>query len=78
MRVAERMGRLGTESALATGARVRELVADGRDIIELHIGEPDFDTPDHVIEAARRALAEGYTHYAPPLGLPRLPRGHRR
>jgi aspartate/methionine/tyrosine aminotransferase len=70
MRVAERMSRLGTESALATGARVRELVADGRDIVELHIGEPDFDTPDHVIEAARKALAEGYTHYAPPLGLP--------
>ncbi len=69
MQVAERIGRLGTESALSTGARVRELRAAGRDIIALHIGEPDFDTPEHVIEAARKALAEGHTHYAPPLGL---------
>jgi aspartate aminotransferase len=70
MHLADRMARLGTESALTTGIRVRELIAEGRDIIELHIGEPDFDTPDHVLEAARRALAEGHTHYAPPLGLP--------
>lgn len=64
------MGSLGTESALTTWARVRELVADGRDIVQLHIGEPDFDTPAHVIEAAERAMAEGHTHYAPPLGMP--------
>jgi len=64
------MSRLGTESALATGTRVRELTAEGRDIVQLHIGEPDFDTPEHVIEAAREALADGYTHYAPPLGMP--------
>ncbi len=69
MHLADRMARLGTESALTTGIRVRELIAEGRDIIELHIGEPDFDTPEHVLEAARRALAEGHTHYAPPLGL---------
>lgn len=62
------MDRLGTEAALSLGARVRELAADGRDIIELHIGEPDFETPGHVIEAAHRALADGHTHYAPPLG----------
>jgi len=55
---------------LATGGRVRALMADGRDIVQLHIGEPDFDTPEHVIEAASRALAEGHTHYAPPLGMP--------
>jgi aspartate aminotransferase len=70
MHLADRMARLGTESALTTGIRVRELIAEGRDIIELHIGEPDFDTPEHVLEAARRALAEGHTHYVPPLGLP--------
>ena len=70
MRLSERMDHLGTESALALGTRVRELVAEGRDVIPLHIGEPDFDTPAHVIEAARRAMAEGHTHYAPPLGLP--------
>ena len=64
------MERLGTESALSTGTRVRQLTAEGRDIVALHIGEPDFDTPEHVLEAARRALAEGHTHYAPPLGLP--------
>ena len=70
MQLAERMERLGTESALSTGTRVRALTAEGRDIVALHIGEPDFDTPEHVLEAARRALADGYTHYAPPLGLP--------
>ena len=70
MQLAERMDRLGTETAVSLGTRVRELIADGRDIIPLHIGEPDFDTPEHIIEAARRAMAEGHTHYAPPLGLP--------
>jgi aspartate aminotransferase len=64
------MERLGTEGALSTGARVRELMGEGRDVIQLHIGEPDFDTPEHVIEAAHRAMTDGYTHYAPPLGVP--------
>ncbi|MEX1296107.1 MAG: pyridoxal phosphate-dependent aminotransferase [Candidatus Limnocylindrales bacterium] len=70
MRTAARMQRLGTEAALSLGARVRELMADGRDIIPLHIGEPDFDTPAHVVEAAHRAMTDGHTHYAPPLGVP--------
>jgi aspartate aminotransferase len=61
MRMAARMSRLGTESASATGTRVRELTAEGRDIVQLHIGEPDFDTPEHVIEAAHKALSDGYT-----------------
>lgn len=62
------MDDLGTESALSLGARVRELIADDHDVIQLHIGEPDFDTPAHVVEAASRAMADGHTHYAPPLG----------
>jgi aspartate/methionine/tyrosine aminotransferase len=69
MRIAAGMSRLGTEAALATGQRVRELVAEGRDVIGLHIGEPDFATPEHVVEAAARAIADGHTHYAPPLGV---------
>jgi aspartate/methionine/tyrosine aminotransferase len=64
------MDDLGSETALTTGTRVRELIADGRDVVQLHIGEPDFDTPEHVIEAADRALRDGATHYSPPLGLP--------
>lgn len=70
MRLARRMDDLGTESAFEAGARARALAATGRDIIGLHIGEPDFDTPANVVTAAERALADGHTHYAPPLGHP--------
>lgn len=70
MKLAERMGHIGTESAFEAAARARALEASGRDVIHLHLGEPDFDTPPNIIEAATRALADGYTHYAPPLGLP--------
>ena len=68
--MAGRIDQLGTESAFEAGARARALADAGRDIIGLHIGEPDFETPANIIEAANRALAEGHTHYAPPLGLP--------
>jgi aspartate/methionine/tyrosine aminotransferase len=70
MRLAERMAHLGTETAFGAAARARALEDSGRDIIHLHLGEPDFDTPPNIIEAAARALADGQTHYAPPLGLP--------
>ncbi len=70
MKIAKRMDHLGTELAFETGARVAALVAAGRDIISLHIGEPDFMTPQNIAEAAARALADGHTHYAPPLGIP--------
>jgi aspartate aminotransferase len=70
MRLAERMSLLGTETAFGAAARARALEASGRDIIHLHLGEPDFDTPPNVVEAAERALADGLTHYAPPPGLP--------
>jgi aspartate/methionine/tyrosine aminotransferase len=70
MRTAQRLQRLGTEGAFAVAGRVRSMAAEGRDIVALHIGEPDFDTPPNVIEAACRALADGHTHYPPPLGVP--------
>ncbi len=72
--VAARMENLGTESAFAVSAKARELEAQGRSIIHLQIGEPDFDTPAHVREAAKRALDEGATHYAPFPGIPELRR----
>jgi aspartate aminotransferase len=71
-RVAARMGTIGTESAFEVSARARALEAEGRSIIHLQIGEPDFDTPAHVREAAKVALDEGATHYAPFPGIPAL------
>jgi aspartate aminotransferase len=72
MKVASRMARIGTESAFEVLVRARALEADGRDVIHLEIGEPDFDTPRHVVQAAGDALEAGYTHYGPALGLPEL------
>jgi aspartate aminotransferase len=71
-RIASRMATIGTESAFEVSARARALEAQGRSIIHLQIGEPDFDTPAHVREAAKRALDEGATHYAPFPGIPAL------
>jgi aspartate/methionine/tyrosine aminotransferase len=70
--VAERMGRLGTESAFEVLARARALERQGRSVVHLEIGEPDFDTPDHIKAAAKRALDAGATHYGPSAGLPEL------
>ena len=70
--VAARMSTIGTEGAFAVSARARALEAQGRPMIHLQIGEPDFDTPKHVREAAKRALDEGATHYAPFPGIPEL------
>ena len=72
MRLAERMGRLGSESAFEVLARARALEAQGRDVIHLEIGEPDFETPANVVEAGREALADGWTHYGPAAGDPEL------
>jgi aspartate/methionine/tyrosine aminotransferase len=66
------MQTIGTESAFEVSARARALEATGRSIIHLQIGEPDFDTPANVREAAKRALDEGATHYAPFPGIPQL------
>ena len=70
--VAARMNTIGTEGAFAVSARARALEAEGRPMIHLQIGEPDFDTPAHVREAAKRALDDGATHYAPFPGIPEL------
>src|SRR5438445_6646910 len=72
MRVAQRMSVIGTETAFEVSARARALEASGRDIIHLQIGEPDFDTPANAGEAAKKALDEGATHYAPYPGIPAL------
>jgi len=72
LRLAKRMARLGTETAFEVLVRARALEAKGKDIIHLEIGEPDFDTPANVIEAATDALHKGWTHYGPSAGLPIL------
>ena len=72
LRLAERMSRLGTESAFEVLVRARELEACGKQVIHLEIGEPDFPTAPHIVEAAARALRDGWTHYGPPAGLPQL------
>src|SRR3972149_2261482 len=72
MNVASRMLRLGTESAFEVLARARALERAGREIVHLEIGEPDFDTPAHIKEAAKQALDAGATHYGPSAGLPEL------
>jgi aspartate aminotransferase len=72
MRLAERMTRIGTETAFEVLVRARALEAQGRDIIHLEIGEPDFDTPRHIVEAGKQALDQGWTHYGPTQGLPEL------
>jgi aspartate/methionine/tyrosine aminotransferase len=72
MRLAGHYERLGTERAFEVLARARALEAQGKNVIHLEIGEPDFDTPPHVVEAGARALREGHTHYCPAPGLPEL------
>ncbi len=71
MRLANRMERLGTETAFDVLCRAKELECS-RTVIHLEIGEPDFATPKHIIEAAKQALDEGWTHYGPSAGLPEL------
>jgi len=72
MQLAARMSRLGTETAFEVLARAHVLEAQGRNIVHLEIGEPDFDTPAHVVEAGVQALKTGFTHYGPSPGLPQL------
>ncbi len=72
LRLARRMARLGTETAFEVLAKAKALEAQGRDIIHLEIGEPDFDTPHNIIDAACDALHKGFTHYGPSAGLPEL------
>lgn len=66
---ADRMNNIGTEKAFEVLAKCKKLESEGKDIIHLQIGEPDFDTPRNIIEAGQKALSDGYTHYTPNLGI---------
>jgi aspartate/methionine/tyrosine aminotransferase len=66
------MSQIGVESAFDVLMRARALEAQGRSVIHLELGEPDFPTPPHIVEAAKKALDEGWTHYGPTAGLPEL------
>src|SRR5579862_79698 len=72
LQLAKRMSRLGTETAFEVLNKARALERQGKNIIHLEIGEPDFDTPSNVVEAAVEALHKGWTHYGPSAGLPDL------
>jgi aspartate/methionine/tyrosine aminotransferase len=72
LRLAKRMERLGTETAFEVLVKAKALEAQGRDIIHLEIGEPDFDTPGNIIEAGCDALRKGFTHYGPSAGMMEL------
>jgi aspartate aminotransferase len=72
LRLAKRMARLGTETAFEVLVKAKALEAQGRDIIHLEIGEPDFDTPRNIVDAAVDALHKGFTHYGPSAGLMEL------
>jgi aspartate aminotransferase len=69
---AERMSHIGQETAFEVLVRAKALEAKGRSVVHLEIGEPDFDTPSHIVAAAQQALEEGFTHYGPGAGLPDL------
>jgi len=72
VKLAARMDRILVESAFDVLVRARALEATGRSVIHLEIGEPDFPTPSHIVEAAKQALDQGWTHYGPSAGLPEL------
>ena len=70
MKLASRMSNLGTETAFEVLVKANALAATGVDVVHLELGEPDFDTPGHIIGAAKDALDGGFTHYGPAAGLP--------
>src|SRR5687768_2858403 len=72
MKLAQRMIGIGTETAFEAAGKARAWEAQGHDVIHLEVGEPDFDTPVNIRDAAKKALDDGFTHYPPPLGLPVL------
>jgi aspartate/methionine/tyrosine aminotransferase len=72
LRLADCMSRLGTEGAFDVLVRARELEAQGKEVIHLEIGEPDFPTAPNIVDAAKNALDQGWTHYGPPAGFPEL------
>ncbi len=72
MQIADRISRLGVEGAFEVLQRARALEAQGKHVIHLEIGEPDFPTPGHIVEAGKKALDDGWTHYGPTMGQPDL------
>ncbi|MDP6422740.1 MAG: pyridoxal phosphate-dependent aminotransferase [SAR202 cluster bacterium] len=72
MKLAQRMSRLGTETAFEVLAKARRLEAEGMNVIHLEIGEPDFESPENVVNAGSDAIVNGYTHYGPSPGFPEL------
>jgi len=72
MKLAERMSRLGTETAFEVLAKARALESQGKEVVHLEIGEPDFDTPVHVVTEGAESLRSGFTHYSPSPGIPEL------
>src|SRR5262245_33767555 len=72
MKLASRMDRILIETAFEVLVRARALEAQGKSVIHLEIGEPDFETPTHIIDAANAALDAGWTHYGPTQGYPEL------
>jgi len=72
VKIAERMNRLGTETAFQVLAKANALQAQGRDIVHLEVGEPDFPTPENIVQAGVRALEEGKTKYTASAGIPEL------
>lgn len=72
MQLADRMADLGTENAFKVLAEVNKLKSQGKDIISFGLGEPDFDTPTNIKQAAINAINQNYTHYGPSAGLPAL------
>src|SRR5882757_1765204 len=72
LKLAQRMSRLGTETAFEVLVKARALEAQGKSVIHLEIGEPDFDTPGNIVDSAVGALRQGWTHYGPSPGLPQL------
>ena len=72
LRLATRMLRLGTETAFEVLNKARALERQGKQVVHLEIGEPDFDTPTNIVDAAVQALRKGWTHYGPSAGLPEL------
>ena len=72
MKLSSRQSRLGTETAFETLAKAKKLEAEGKNIVHLEIGEPDFDSPSYVIDADKEALDQGFTHYGPSAGQPEL------
>ncbi|GAC1659353.1 MAG: pyridoxal phosphate-dependent aminotransferase [Vulcanimicrobiaceae bacterium] len=71
-RICAAVSRLGSESAFEVLARARAIEATGRKVVHMEIGEPDFDTPEHIKEAGIRAIRENYSHYTPSAGIPEL------